>query len=227
MKKYAIIIPIVVFITCVAFGWLLADKSNGLASSAPAPYLNAQSSDTQFNMVMIHVDDLSKEDPSLVSVWGLFMATHDHPGLIFKPFYPSNLDAKVSEDLAKSFSVTPEKAPSQKFLEKLYNATNFSWNSYVLVDDTAVKTLDEWLAGNSADSISPVTTRYRIEEEDAIVQNFCDQFAGLLIRENQPQWTSLIPNHLRTDFSLESFLTRWEKLTTAPNPPQCKVLRTE
>ena len=94
----------------------------------------------QFNLLIIGVDDMSRVDAQLESIW---LAAHaensNHITLI--PVFPSSDDPDQNVILSDSFSIEQAK-PSESFWDEM-RKENFWWKGYVISDkDSTIRLID-------------------------------------------------------------------------------------
>jgi hypothetical protein len=181
---------------------------------------------TQQTVLIIQVDDLTSSRPELVSTWALFSDFSGAPTLAFKALFPAPAE-KVNENLAKSFNLTANKEPTPQFIKSL-EVYEFKWNSVIVVDQVGAQSLYRWVsqpAGKTAGADDASKGSVRNQAEVSLFQSVCSHLESA---SNLPdlalEWARLVPDHLHTNISLETFSLMWGKMITTDRPVHCEAL---
>ncbi len=226
MKKAQGFILIILFVACGVIGILLANQfvdSDDQKTPEPVVYPTRTAGapgDGQTNLVLLRVNDLSADQPQLVSIWIAFLGPADYPGLTVMMLYPNPDAPDQVQSLADAFSLGEDKLPVQTFWQELA-AYKFTWDGYLLADSQAITAVSGWINNNQSQlqarpADSPEGYRIIQDEETSVFRNICstlgsaDDAAGPV-----PDWGSIIPLHMRTDLTFEAMMYSWGKL----NPP--------
>ncbi|MDO8971377.1 MAG: hypothetical protein Q7U74_11860, partial [Saprospiraceae bacterium] len=78
IKRHSAIILGVIFLVSWAAGFVFAGVNRGITSTPSAE------ESRQANWILIRVNDLTLENPQLVSVWGMFLTFSPGPHMFFK-----------------------------------------------------------------------------------------------------------------------------------------------
>ena len=233
MKNIRPFIYTTLFIFCLVVGFIVSKfvfiptVFPSTPTPVPVPVLTAFMK--QGIVLIIHVDQLSKPKPGLISVWALFMSLTDPSSLMVKSLYPAVLIDKTSPSLSDSFSLTSEGKPSPAFINQL-KSINLHWDSYLILDNQGISVLANWITGriprlhavnpNSNENIKTI-----IEEEENLVVDICNNLSvPVSQRGPSPQWKLLIPQNMRTDLYFDAAAVNWERLTLSNPPPHCEAI---
>lgn len=220
MRKLLIVISFLAFIACLVVGFFLAQKSLDAASLSSEPVaINRSVSPFQQNILLIHVDQLDSDQPKLVSVWGLIVYFPD-PKLIFQPIIPNPYE---TQSTLPEFSLTASKSPSSKFLRQITQQTEMNWDNFVVFDHQALSLLvAELLVTENLTVEDPSAGVIAVEK--VYLLKLCQQFIGLGDAAfQQIDWRHLIPEHWRSNLSMDETLVNWKKLQITGKPPRCEV----
>lgn len=220
MRKLLIVISLLAFIACLVVGFFLAQQSLESASLSSAPAaLSRPASPFQQNILLIHVDQLSRDKPELVSIWGLIVYFPE-PKLIFQPIFPNPLE---SQSTPPEFSLTATKAPDPKFLRQIARQTEMEWDNYLLYDHQALSLLVADLLEADSLTIEDPSAGV-IAVESVYFAQLCQQFTALGESAMlEIDWRNLIPEHWRSNLAMDDALLNWQKLVLSGIPPRCEV----
>jgi hypothetical protein len=135
MKKIFVAFFITLFLVCGGLGYGVAREAKALAAHNPEVLMSA----SQVNLILVRVDDLSQANPTLVSVWGVFINQAVSSTMILKQIYP-DLTSLTSKQLRDNFSLDSKKQLSNQFLGVIHNM-DLPVSGSVLVDNNR---LGEW-----------------------------------------------------------------------------------
>ena len=188
----------------------------------------------QRNILIIGVDDLSKENPDLVGIW-LLMYFPEKPKLSFASVYPNiwNQTQLSTSHTADLHPVIKNGSINKKLLNKLHQE-NIWWHGYVLLDSTAVKkAVNFYNRANDQDSISTtnsVNDPYLSGEpsltgigvQTGILKHFCQRTNNLTADTDISTILALIPTHIRTDMNLITIIQDWKSLISQEHDLVCE-----
>ncbi len=233
-KKAQGFLFIFLFLTCGIIGILLANqvhsariKTSPTAIVFPSPaFGNTDSSQT--NIVLIRVDDLTKDRPKLVSVWIAFLGPVDYPGLTLMALYPDVLNPSQVQALSDSFRLNESQQPVQAFLEQL-SAFRFTWDGYILADSVSISPILTWINNTNTDltASSATETDHQVilTEETEAFKEVCKTLGKTTeVSGPPPNWSAITPAHLKTDLTFEKIMYSWGKLNPPGNAIPCYIL---
>lgn len=235
MKKVVIPVIIVVFGVCAFFGYKAASKILSARQTPSEKAIVSANSPaaSQKNFVFIHVNDLTLEQPELISVWVGFVNETSPPQFMFLPIFPA-LNAEIHDRVNQNFELDARKKVTQRFLKQLQSSFDFIINGYILSDDTGVSYSNQWITGvqSPATSIAAATD----EEKHALLlsgqtswQQFCQLVSAGTANSyfSAINWTLLLPHHFSTDLAFESITLLTDQIVYAASAVQCEVLSNE
>jgi hypothetical protein len=220
MRKIVIFLTIVVFLACLGFGLYTSYKPDQNKKQGEGGYLPVVTPVSQFqnNYLIIHVDNLQADNPQLVSVWGL-IAYFPEPKLIFQALYP--MQTPTNTQVLERYKLSSQKIPDAAWLRALADYNQITWDNYFLVDNEALNQLGNYVYGGGINLDQPTNP---ISAEQAFMQTMCDAFAAqgrnFLIAY---QWKDLIPDHFRSNVSLDFGLVNTDKLLSPGLPVRCEI----
>ncbi len=231
MKKVYFYLLAMFFLIFVAVGYFVGseylvqpmnEQVGGSYYSAPA---------NQTSILLVQVDNLTLSNPQLISAWGLF-TSHSQPAqVVIKTVYPPLTDDPTSASLARRFALNAERLPTTATLNQI-RKDKFNFEHVIVVDQTSLKAITEWLAGRSV-TLAPMVpdsmdAAQNILVQDAAVMN--EICRGMTRSEKsrglEPDWQGLIGEHFSSDYPLDAFISDWSRLDNRTAPPQCEILAT-
>lgn len=235
MKKSVILIIVLVFIVCAYFGFKAAAK---ILPANNGTTIADQGSDNstnvlQNNYLLVHVSDLTIEDPELISAWVAFVYQSNPPQLMFIQVYPSS-NVTVNDKLAQAFSLSSTKELSAKFIKQYNTSFHTQNNGYILIDNIGAGYYNQWLFGQAtAIASTPAMTDEEKQalrlSEQASFQQFCQLVSTGASNSyfSSVNWTLLLPDHYVTNLPFETIALTTDQIAFASSPVQCEVLSAE
>ena len=220
MKRPPYFIWFLAYLTALGIGIFSA------AARPPAALPPAESEPRQFNWVIVRVDELTRENPQLVSVWGVFLSFAPGPQLYFKPIYESDISPARS-NLAKFFAVNPDRSLSEKFLSEI-DHLNINRAGLVILDNEGYSKFVSWFNSPVEPTRKPAGSATQPAGSSAEVRSYRQICTSLQTpdpaRTRGLAWKSIFPDHLLSHPSLESLTITWERVFNSSVTPQCEVL---
>jgi hypothetical protein len=181
----------------------------------------------QANWILVHVDDMTVEQPKLVSVWGLFITFTPGPQLYFKPFYSADLVYEKPPKIAQQFAVKEDRALAEGFLQAI-DDLNIRRSGLAILDNEGFNQFTHWFQQpfELASPLVPLTgpVQANVREENAF-QDICLTIKSpSLARPVELPWHTLYPIHLISQPSLDSLIDLWSRVVDSNIPPHCEVI---
>jgi len=219
MKKFYLLLLPGWFILCSVAGFLLFHVTGWFttASSSKLSPQNAQAPINQYNMLIIHVDSLQKEQPDVRGGWMLFITFSRSPNVILK-----KLDPKVIAVQASDFSsfLEDKNELNPKSAHPLLGL-NVPWHGYVKFDDEGSRQILSELATLKPASQEAAQSHWKPDQrEDSI----CDRLLKSPSFFEHLDWSELIPQHLQTDIELSDMLKIYDLIYHSKPLPDCKEI---
>ncbi|WP_152031804.1 hypothetical protein [Longilinea arvoryzae] len=171
----------------------------------------ATAGEQQYNFLIVHVDQLDSDHPALISVWVAFTYLADPASISFLPIYPTNRNGEM--DLAAHFSLSKEKTISTAFLEQLQKEYNLQWSHVVMIDQKGASYWTRFLTGaefsQTLDSDNQTLLKPEIDLLGSLCSALRERGSGVL---TGLEWNQVIPDHLRTDISLDQVIGEWDRI---------------
>lgn len=214
MNKSKILLFIIPLVICLAGTYFLLSLSRTSGITRSSNTISGQT-----NFLVLTVDSLQSDKPALLSAWILFIRPEDPAFLMFKRIYPADGKTTVNSDLAAAFLLTSNGRPTDAFLAQI-DRYKVNRDSYFMLDSTGLAILYSGYTGNDlGNDPNPPPA------DETVLLDLCTRVN--VDRQETDQkiiWNQLIPAHMRTDLSFETFATLWEKLTQVSAPPHCEII---
>ncbi len=203
------------------FGFAGIRKANAVA---PALSPNRQSI-----WIMVRVDDMTLEQPRLVSVWAMFLTFSSGPQVFFKPLYSNEARTNIYPDLQKVFNVSADRTVSSAFIKELDQIIS-NPSGMVILDDIGFKSFTSWFKPPSIVSeMRPFVPQTGSGQIIAGETNDYKQICLSLENTLRPSlanlpWKSMFPNHILAYPGLQSLTNLWERLVLSDQNAHCEVI---
>jgi hypothetical protein len=188
------------------------------ASVTPLPV------NSQQNLLVIHVDELGKPNPKLISVWAVFFAQYDRTFVSFKALYPDPLAPRPILPVNIFFSMNAAGEPSDAFF-KWVEDHHLEYSAYILIDQEGMKQIADGTNFAGLDLIIPRNKdqlQAVWQQEARLLDHLCTQFLPGE-KKSDIDWHALIPAHFRSDLSFENAILIWDQLQAVSTSPNCEV----
>lgn len=202
--------------------------SNDASASASLTEVGRKEDVQEPFLLLIQVDELTRDDPSLEGVW-LLSYGNSREALLFFPLMPSQADDGVSRDqaLRQAFHVEGQGEVSSDFFD-LLGKRNLAWSGYLVLDKHALSGVIGSMGGVRIENtlFSPAETytlwgdspEARMETravQSQFISGICERMAvldgGVSLRHRFDQ----LQDHLYLeDMSLETLVQIWAPLVS-------------
>jgi len=212
MSKGKLLIFVIPLILCLAGTFLLL-KLNQDPTTKVTPITEIAG---QTNFLLFQVDSLKSEIPELISIWAVLIQVDEPTYVIFKRISPDSIVNTETKDTQISFTLEDGDLPGNFFAQSIQKL-NLDIDSYFLLDTQAISALINDYAGQAVFSEGVV--------DGTVLTQVCSKLGQAEQNPaSQIEWNSLIPLHMRTNLSFETFATIWEKLTRSKSAAQCDII---
>ncbi|HVP21921.1 MAG TPA: hypothetical protein VMS73_08675 [Anaerolineaceae bacterium] len=223
MRKIIAAFFITLFCLCGVLGFGIATEVKALASHNAQVVIPT----TQFDLILVRVNDLSQPNPALVSVWGVFVNQSVTPTITLKQIYPAAA-SPFSNQLHDAFSLDRKMQLSTRFTDIIHQL-QLPGSGPVLVDNFG---LGEWAKAvlHQTLTIEPVAPANR---NDLAVLQQADQdlFTGICATVNDlsnpgltiPTATSHVAA-IAAAIDPPDYFRKWMGLVTSLHFASCEVL---
>lgn len=221
MRKLLLILSIFAFLACLAAGIFIAQKSlESAGEMGNTAEISRPASPHQQNILLIHIDQLEKNQPELISVWGLILYFPE-PKIILQPIYPSPIGEESFP--FRSLKITAAKTLNPRFIQQVSLQTQMAWDNYILMDHQALSFFAAELTSDEVFSPSDQTDGV-IAIERVYLSRLCKQFVEFEETAFQKvHWSLIIPDHWSSNLPFDEAILHWEKLTSPQSPIKCEV----
>ncbi|HTX78106.1 MAG TPA: hypothetical protein VMC62_00485 [Longilinea sp.] len=228
MNKTVIALILIAFVLCCVVGFFAASAVNPENKPGQKTPIVAGNIPQQTTLLLVHVNDISEANPTLITIWALFYYPGDNPSLMFQQVYPSS-QASVDATIQSQMTLSAKGDVASQFFGSLQDQYRFSWNNYVVVDQQSMQNLTGWLPG--MDSTAFLTTPLGRDDLLQAASNDQDYLKQLCSKLSDPQardnlivpWDQVLQEHLLTDLGASAFSTVWSHLIANPAPATCNV----
>lgn len=235
MKKIVIPVVIVIFGVFAFLGYKAASKFMAARQSSEMQTIATveKPSVNQKNYVFIHVNDLTLEQPELITVWAAFVNNTTPPQFMFLPLFPT-YNAEIHERINNNFNLNAGKKVNQRFIKQLQSSFDFKISGYIITDDTGVSYSNLWITGVET-PVSNIAATTDTEKHALLLngqtswQQFCQLVASGTANNYFAaiNWGLLLPDHFSTNLDFESLTLLTDQIVHATSPVGCDVLSNE
>ncbi len=231
MGKY--IIPLlIIFIACLILGYCTTGDLIYPKSAFELTPTNTDQSLFRTNLIMVNVDDLAKQTPDLLSVWGIFLNIdmNNSMEIAYKPLYPVPGSPNVNEEIDTLFNLDSQDNLSPQFQQYMAETYSFPWDNYIVLDGRAVIILSDWITGIPAEIQSdkpnnPADEQALIDEQETLLLDICQSLTQDNLQDKTPlNWQKVFPAHFLTNQSERTLLDNWALIIKTTKPTKCRIL---
>jgi hypothetical protein len=233
MKKVlSLLILISIYLLALAAGFIYG-KTSGANPDPDRTPLPQQS-----NWVLVRVDDMTVEAPQLVSVWVMLSSLSSGPQVYFKPIFSTEWNNTRNSQLAKKFSVNPNRTLSAQFLDEL-NRINIPRSGLVILDNKGFQEFATWFSAPTSNrqtakiypalwQTSPTGSESHMLLQTSEAESY-QHICTVLQTQNRShsiilRWSDLVPNHIMLLPNLDPFASLWDQLLSPTTGANCKVI---
>jgi hypothetical protein len=217
MKKLYLLLLPAWFVICAVVGFLLFYVARQFMAPSPLFSQKVQVFNTQYNLLIIHVDSLQKEETNVRGVWMLFVTLSRPPNVILKELDTQSVVVQVSDSLD---SLERGKEVHHKSVVQLIGL-NVPLHGYVIFDDEGREQLLSTLT--SVTSARQEMT-YDSWKRGLINNNLCDVLLSSPSFFEVMAWSDLVPQHLQTDIEMSDLLVIYDLIYHSTPSPDCKEI---
>jgi hypothetical protein len=227
-KKLTLTFFVAIYLTSLIAGLSFAGIRQAKAIT------QASSTPTQSSWIMLHVDDMTIEQPKIVSVWAMFLTFSPGPQVFFKPLYAFDASSNKYPHLGKVFTVSADRTISQDFIKEL-NRLIPHQSGMVIMDDIGYEAFTDWFTTpaitHESQPFVPQTGFTRIDTFKGESWNYV-QICKTLENTAHPSltdlpWRKLLPNHLVAYPTFQSLTSLWKRLVLAEFDAHCEVIQVQ
>lgn len=172
-------------------------------------------SDAQHNLgdalLVIEIDSF-RQSPIEVKSLTLISINLEEKSIAVSKFSAEN--HPKFDELVKNFMWTEKNGVSRNFISGL-KKSQISFDKLIILDETGIKQLNEWIntdypeAANADGSVS-----------------FCHAVTHLPVSADFfPVLLMVIPNHFKSDLSIDAVFSGWKNLTQIPDGLTCEIIQ--
>jgi hypothetical protein len=177
---------------------------------------------TKSTILLLEVNDLSINEPELISIWFIHLNSGEKPRLGFSPLLTLDMTDNKDFKLLKQFSLDSNHNPSREFLQTV-KRKGFSTPNYILVDRQSSTVFINWFTGK--DLSDPIAIDdHTMAQYGQVLRNLCNSFT--LPSKNGSvdfPWSRIAIDHFTTNLKFNQVIKNLTFLTS-PNTPLCEMV---
>lgn len=171
-------------------------------------------------IALFELDDLSSGQPTLISIWFIYLTPGDTPKLGFSPVAAYALPDEPNYFLLDKFELNEKRAPSAEFLRNLAKVKP-PINGYIMVDQTSLNAFLGWFLGKEAVDTVKIEN-HTMTEYGQSLRGFCHSLSSEAERSEFP-WSMVNSGHFMSSLSFHQTFKNLDFLLKSP-PPQCVMV---
>ncbi len=207
----------IVFVIFTFLGFRTANLTSNLTLPTQAVASNIQNS----RVVLVQVDSLDNDQPSLKSVWvGVFFRSKNQAVISFVPVYPAAAGQPAAQALARSFKLDKAGNLSSAFLRRL-KSLHIEHDGYIIVDDYALQEMAGWI--NRQGSLFYELPSQSGTPGEWFLELGCGSIDKAGANIANFAWDT-ISAHFRTNLPAEKLSAEWDGLFTSDQPLKCELV---
>jgi hypothetical protein len=212
MSKRTLLIFVIPLILCLVGTFILLKlNQNTSTKSSPIAEITGQT-----NFLILQVDSLESESPEILAIWTILIRVDEPTYVVFKHISPESIVNSETKDTQISLELDAEGLPNDLFSQSIQKI-NLDIDSYFLLDAQGISALMSKYTGQELLVEGPL--------DDIALTQVCSKLSQTGQKNvAQVDWNGLIPLHMRTNLSFETFATIWEKLTRSNSAPYCEII---
>lgn len=231
MKIYCILGLYLVFILSLLFGYNAGaslEQTANQIGNAHATAVNTEQ-DSQYNILIVLVDQIDLEQPHLLSVW--LMAYYSNSSRVdLLPIYPSHKSAsmQIGDNLQRTFELTNSREPVEGFWQAL-KEFNTWWNGYIMMDAETFQELESRFGGmlnnhnlsSRLEAITPIHPQVVSGNEAQRFQQLCQSFSQNSGSMGFYKLYFPLKQHLRSNLTPGQLQDVWRQLRSNGSSLEC------
>jgi hypothetical protein len=234
MKKFYLIIAVVVFIGCMYFGFraashLFAARAENQDNVITTP----QTRFVQSNFLLVLVNDLSADKPQLISLWGVLNYPSNPPQVVFLPLFPTASN-EINLETSSAFDLSSTKKIPTRSIGKLEHAVDLTFDGYFVTDNTALLRFATYANLETLEIFNePAGSPESIVSMENNINSFLTAFCQLCKTGasnsffSKIEWSHLLPSHFSTDLSFEELMLIIDSINNFAALTTCEVLSSQ
>lgn len=222
-KKKKSVISLLIFLCfgCMIAGLIFFPIENVESS----PIVNKGCTSNQCNYIIIHTNQLNKQESQLFSIWIVFLNLTDTPQMIWKPVdYSRHFPVNQPVNFDKIFD--SKDTFSQEF-EQIVNNLDFHCDGFIVVDEFAADKLINWSTGIQENPYQlNLSQNIELSEEIRLSNDYCNRLSSndQNIKSIDENWDEIYPKHLFMNIEFDEFLHIWNLIKNSSEQVHCEVL---
>lgn len=222
-KKFTLKFFIVIYLVSLiaGFGFAGISQANAITQTSTMPRQSA--------WILVRVDDMTIEQPDLISVWAMFLTFSPNPQVFFKPLFSNDASDQKNPNLGTVFGVSSDRTVSLEFIQELDRLISHQ-SGMVIVDNTGFEGFTSWFTPpTTAGEIRPFVPHTGSANTFGGETRQYYQICETLEASSHPSlvslpWKNLLPNHLLAYPSMLSLTKVWEQLYISDIETHCEVI---
>ena len=219
MQKSHLWISFLIFIIASGAGYWLGNQL--VVKHSPISISTIDTSSSRI-ITLLEVNDLSIDQPELLSIWIIHLTPGDSPRLGFTPVATISLPDEPNYALLDQFDLNENRSLSTNFLHSL-SKIKVKSNGYIIVDQTAVTAFVNWLSGK--DTQEPIGfTDHSMTQYGQVLRGLCQSLTGFSeSAHNEFPWSKFSGTHFLTSMGFDDVMLNLGFITSSP-APHCEMV---
>jgi len=230
MKKFFLLILLILFSCFVLVGYLVASKvlkkdQNSAVMQSPQTLDPLE----QTNYLVFLVDDLQSKKPALLAIWSILSSTSLDSALFFVPLFPTT-SLSTNDQITPIFKMQKDKTLTASSVRRLSRVFDLKFDGYFIIDNNSYLA---FAADAGIDQLGVLTKIPATNEDVELIRTSTSKYFSTLCdlfttgAENaffsQIEWGNSIPVHLVSDKSADEITSMIDHLGTISPIKTCKV----
>lgn len=218
MNKAILLLAGVLFVIGVLLGAQVGSRivPQSMAAASAIQLESVQRSENQQNILLVQINDLEAESPQVISLWAAFFYQSNPPQLMLLPL-PLD-EGKDSSNLpawpALNSAIQPD-----IFVQAAAERYKLQLDGFVAIDDAGLQHFGTWFDGKVGNPVKAANTA------EKFLESFCQTVQSSEAGKDavKVRWSQVLPGHLRTNLSFDSFMRSWDTLFNSPSLANCEL----
>jgi hypothetical protein len=222
LQKPVLWLVICIFLVTVGAGYWIGTTMVVQPAGRESVFINSGENKSNTTYLLLETDDLSNDEPQLLSIWFIHINTEGKPKLGFTPVVSIDMAEDDNYSLLDKFSLNAELQPNRDFLSAVAKK-GFSSQNYILVDQNSSAAFINWFAGKELQTPLALD-KHSMAEYGPILRGFCSSISSASERSLVDfPWSKIVPGHFSTSLQFNKVLSNLAFLTS-PSTPHCEMV---
>jgi hypothetical protein len=190
----------------------------------------------QRSLLILGVDRVDSSEARLQGVW-YAVYRQNSPHITLVPLFPAltDGDAARARELNEAFRLRSDGAVDPAFFKAVGEEFGMSWDAYVLLDDIAIMEIVDFFGGvpvngevlSGPRAVGGILRAWEdpvaaVLGQASLLENLCQGITFDSTPKNYEKITSLIPDHLRSELTMDQAFSAWLGLLSSGPALACE-----